>query len=141
MSLSLDFIKEMEKHVQQMLLVYIDIIIRSQFVCFSGRMESFQGRQPFDFCSYKSSHPRCSIKKGVLKNLTKFTGKHLSQSLFLIKLQALLKNRLWHKCFPVNFVKFSRTPFLQNKSVRLLFDSLCNSMNTLISFTTFKWPS
>ena len=26
----------------------------------------------------------------------------------------LLKNRLWHRCFPVNFAKFLRTPFLQN---------------------------
>ena len=33
----------------------------------------------------KSSHRRCSVKKGVLRN---FTGKHLCQSLFLIKLQA-----------------------------------------------------
>ena len=24
--------------------------------------------------------------------------------------------RLWHRCFPVNFVKFLRTPFLQNSS-------------------------
>ena len=30
---------------------------------------------------------------------------------FLIKLQALLKKRLWHRCFPVNVVKFLRTPF------------------------------
>ena len=28
--------------------------------------------------------------------------------------------RLWHRCFPVNFVKFVRTPFLQNTSGRLL---------------------
>ena len=27
-----------------------------------------------------------------------------------------LKNRLWHSCFPVNFAKFIRTPFLQNTS-------------------------
>ena len=33
----------------------------------------------------------------------------------------LLKKRLWHRCFPVNFVKFLRTPFLQNTSGRLLF--------------------
>ena len=38
--------------------------------------------------NYRSSHPRCSIGKGVLKNFAKFTGKHLFQSLFLIKLQA-----------------------------------------------------
>ena len=33
---------------------------------------------------------------------------------------ALLKERLWHRCFPVSFVKFLRTPFLQNTSGRLL---------------------
>ena len=32
----------------------------------------------------------------------------------------LLKKRLWGRCFPVNFVKFLRTPFLQNTSGRLL---------------------
>ena len=32
----------------------------------------------------------------------------------------LLKKRLWHRCFPVNFAKFPRTPFLQNTSGRLL---------------------
>ena len=28
----------------------------------------------------------------------------------------LLKRRVWHRCFPVNFTKFLRTPFLQNIS-------------------------
>ena len=32
----------------------------------------------------------------------------------------LLKNRLWHRCFPMNFTKFLRTLFLQNSSGRLL---------------------
>ena len=32
----------------------------------------------------------------------------------------LLKKRLWHSCFPANFVKFSRTPFSQSTSGRLL---------------------
>ena len=32
----------------------------------------------------------------------------------------LLKKRLWHRCFPVNFTKFLRTPFLQSTSGRLL---------------------
>ena len=31
---------------------------------------------------FRSSQRRCSIKKGVLKNLQKFTGKHLRQSFF-----------------------------------------------------------
>ena len=34
----------------------------------------------------------------------------------------LLKKRLWHRCFPVNFVKFLRTPFLQNTCGRLLLE-------------------
>ena len=33
----------------------------------------------------------------------------------------LLKKRLWHKCFAVNFVKLLRRPFLQNTSIWLLF--------------------
>ena len=32
----------------------------------------------------------------------------------------LLKKRLWHRHFPVNFLKFLRTHFLQNTSGRLL---------------------
>ena len=71
--------------------------------------------------SYRSSHQRCSIKKSVLRNLTKFTGKHLCQRIFFNKIAGLrpltlLKKRLWHRCFPVNFAKFLRTPFLQSTS-------------------------
>ena len=56
--------------------------------------------------------------EGFLKNFTKFIGKRLYQSLFFNKVAALrpanlLKKRLRHKCFPVIFVKFLRTTFLQ----------------------------
>ena len=34
----------------------------------------------------KSSHQRCSVKKGVLRNFAKSTGKHLYQSLFFNKI-------------------------------------------------------
>ena len=34
--------------------------------------------------------------------------------------ETFLKKRLWYRCFTVNFVKFLRTPFLQNTSERLL---------------------
>ena len=57
-------------------------------------------------------------KRGVLRNLAKFTGKHLRQILFFDKVAGLrpatlLKKRLWHRCFPVNFAKFSRTTFFK----------------------------
>ena len=63
--------------------------------------------------------------KGAPINFTKFTGKHLRQSLLFnkitdLKAATLLKKKLWHKCFPVNFAKFLRTPYLQNTSERLL---------------------
>ena len=35
----------------------------------------------------RSSHQRCSIKKGVLRNFIKFTGKHLCQGLFFNKVE------------------------------------------------------
>ena len=62
--------------------------------------------------------PEVFRKKGLLKNFTKFTGKRLCWSLFFNEVAGLpatlLKKRLQHRCFPVNFVKFLATPFLQN---------------------------
>ena len=63
----------------------------------------------------RSNHPRCSVRKGVIRNFWKLTGKHLRQSLFFNKIAGLrpvtlLKKRLWHRCFLVNVAKFLRTP-------------------------------
>ena len=80
------------------------------------------------FCVTFSSEAdvqRCSVKKGVLRNFTKFTGKHLCQSPFFNKVadlrpEILLEKRLWHRCFSVNFAKFLRTSFLIEHLRRLL---------------------
>ena len=74
---------------------------------------------------YRSSHPEVFCKKGVLRNFPKFTGKHLRQSLFFNKVAGLrpatlLKKRLWHRCFHVNFAKFLRTPFFIEHICKLL---------------------
>ena len=50
------------------------------------------------------------MKKAVLKNFAKFTGKQLCQSHFFNKVAGLrpatlLKKRLQYRCFPVNFTK------------------------------------
>ena len=48
---------------------------------------------------FGSSHQSCSIKKGVLRNFTKFTGKHLCQSLddwFCFFQQKLSKKIMLH---------------------------------------------
>ena len=59
------------------------------------------------------------MKKGVVRNFTKFTGKHLCQSIFLnkdagLRPATLLQKRLWHRYFPLNFVKFLRTVFTEH---------------------------
>ena len=47
----------------------------------SSSIESFGVLVDKNF-RYKSSHQRCSVKKGVLKNFTIIAGKHLCWSLF-----------------------------------------------------------
>ena len=64
------------------------------------------------------------FKIGVLKIFTKFTGKHLCQSLRSV---ILLKKRFWHRCFPVHFAKFLGTPFLIGH-LRWLFLQLIKKM-------------
>ena len=86
---------------------------------------------------YRSSHQRCSVKKGVLRNFTNFTGRHLCQCLFfnkavVLRPATLLKKRLFPRYFSVTFPKPLRAPFLQNTSGRLHLlkntsKPLCNS--------------
>ena len=56
--------------------------------------------------NFRSSRPEVFCKKGVPRNFTKFTGKPLC-----FRPAILLEKRLRYRGFPVNFVKFLRTPF------------------------------
>ena len=80
----------------------------------------FREAFPIEKCvaiALRSSYHKCSMKKGLLRNFTKFTRKHLCQSLFYNKVAGLRpatlskKKRLWQRCFPVDFAKFVRTGF------------------------------
>ena len=88
---------------------------------------------------YRSSCQEVFLKKlFLLRNFATFTGKHLCQNLFFNKVAGprpatLFKKTLWHRCFPVNFPKFLKTPFIQSNSRRLLLEivrgiSLCFSI-------------
>ena len=64
-------------------------------------------------------------KKSILKNFSKFTGKHRRWTLFFNKvtdwiLPSLLTDRLHHRYFPMIFPKFLRMYFIQNTSMWLL---------------------
>ena len=58
----------------------------------------------FLYVRFRGSHRRCSTRKKGLRPAT------------------LLKLRLWYRCFPVSFLKFSRTSFWQNTSGRLFLE-------------------
>ena len=54
---------------------------------------SLQCYRLYNLPSFRSSHWRCSVRKGVLGNFAKFTGKHMWQSLFFNKVAG------WGHCF------------------------------------------
>ena len=81
----------------------------------------------------RNSHRSCSIRKGVLRNSTKFTGKHLCQSLFLIKLQVsacnFIKKETLAQVFFCEFCEISKNTFfiehLRNTASPLSLYSIC----------------
>ena len=100
----------------------------------------------------RSTHQRYSVKKGVLGNFAKSTGKHLCQSLFFNKVKGLrpatlVKERLWYWCFLVSFGKFSKKTFLRNTYGQLLMNFITikntdmgrRKITNLLSLSFFQW--
>ena len=74
----------------------------------------------------------------MFRNFAKFTGKQqclslLSNKVAGLRLATLLKKRLRHMFFPMNFMKFLRIPFLQNTPGRLLLSVLLEGIITNFS--------
>ena len=68
---------------------------------------------------YRSSHCRCSVRKGVLRNYAKITGKHLCQSIFFNKVagrsSTLLKKEALAQVFSCEFCEiFKNTCFTEH---------------------------
>ena len=92
--------------------------------CFVVVTSLGRNREIFVFCieysfAGRSSHRRCFVKKGALKNFSNFTGKCLCWNLFLIKLQAswpatLLKRDSNASFFFCEIAKFWRASVLMN---------------------------
>ena len=65
---------------------------------------------------YRSSRPEVFCKKGFLRNLVKFTGKHLCQSLLFNKVESLrpatlLKKKALAQVFSCEFYEISKNTF------------------------------
>ena len=62
--------------------------------------------------------PRCSVKK-VFLEISQNSQENTCAKVCRLRPATLLKTRLWHRCFPVNFTKFLRT-FLSTEHLRWL---------------------
>ena len=92
----------------------------------------------------KSSHQRCSVRKGVFRNFTKFTGKHLCQSPFLNKVAGLgsatlLKKATLAQVFSCEFREISKNTFFTEQlwmaaSIDYLFSSLILTFQLSVGF-------
>ena len=73
---------------------------------------------------FRSSHRGCSVKGVFLEISQKSQENTCVRVSFLINCMPqacnFIKKEALVQCFPVNFAKFLRTPFLQNTSRRLL---------------------
>ena len=74
----------------------------------------------YNFFNFRSSRTEAFCKKDALRNSAKFTGKHSGTG----------TGTLWHRCFPVNFARFLKTPCFTGH-IRWLF---CNFFKTLSIF-------
>ena len=75
------------------------------------QLESLMSRT---FCTYRSSHRKCYVKKSVCRDFVKFIGKHLSQSTFFNKVEAwnFIKKETLAHVFSCEFCKISKNTFL-----------------------------
>ena len=81
----------------------------------------------------------------VLRNFVKFMGKHMFMTLFFNKVAGLwpgtlLKMRLWHRCFPVNFAKFLRTTLcgcFLNKAYYYILNFYFSSWSNKVCYSSF----
>ena len=68
-----------------------------------------------EYTNVRSSRPEVFCKKGVLRNFTKFTGKHLCQSLFFNKVAGLaynfIKKETLAQMFSYEFCEISKNTF------------------------------
>ena len=88
-----------------------DVLVYVQFTSFVQKVIKIF-HQNKDLLNLRSIHRWCSVRKGVLRNFTKFTGKHLWQK----------KEETLARCFAMNFVKFLSTPFCIEHLWWLLFE-------------------
>ena len=84
----------------------------STFNCIKGNFEGSFSQVYHKVLILTENDQVVFCKNDFLKMFQKFTGKHLHQSSInkeaAFEPEILSKNRLWYRCFPVNFAKFAK---------------------------------
>ena len=94
---------------------------------------------------YRSSHWRCSVRKGVLRNFAKFTGKHLCQSLLFNNVPGpcnFIKKETLAQVFSCEFCEISKNTFFTEHIWQLLLFLSLSVVPLLVLFNFYyraKW--
>ena len=82
---------------------------------------------------------RCLLFIKILQDIQENTSAGSSYLIKLLKIPAtLLKKRVRHRCFPINFAKFLRTAFLQSTSEQLLLEFYALKLKSKIKKGNFS---
>ena len=128
--------------------MFINLVFRqSHFVCIGtlpilivkiNILAIFQWQGQLYHNEVQSNDQRCSLRKGVLRNFPRFTGKYLCQSLFLSKLQTsacnFIKKETVAQMFFCEFCEIPNKTFLQHVSGRLLLEVFYSRFKFKCSF-------
>ena len=88
--------------------IFPDYVISCDYV------NTHQKQPPEVFCKKRCSYKFCKIHRKTP------VPEYLFNKVVYLGPATLIKKRLWHRCFPVTFVKFLRTSILENTSGQLL---------------------
>ena len=100
---------------------------------------SLLSKDPFHTHNGEAFVRRCSVEK-VFLEISQNSQENTCARVSFTRPATLLKKRLWHRCFPVNFAKFLRTPLFTKHLRRLLLIMLvytCKRENQ--SFELISW--
>ena len=91
--------------------MFLFLNLHNFYICWPETLRNFRKKLMNGFY-LEAVVQRCSVKK-VFREISQNSQKNTCVRVsFSIKLQVLLKKKLWHRCFPVNFAKFLRAPFI-----------------------------
>ena len=102
---------------QENIKMSVPMVGRQQYFKLNVNCQQYHHLKRDNFDHTDAVSQRCSVKN-LLLEITQNSQENICARVCFfdintgLRTATLLKKRLWHRCFPVNFAKFLRTPFL-----------------------------